>query len=77
MEYVIEKGVPVPPAGRPPSKLTAALRKMEVGDCLTLPPGKGPGVAATQMVEAQKWLGNGARFTRRKTPDGHRIWRIA
>ncbi len=67
MEYKIEKGIAVPPRGRPRG-VTAFLRSFEVGDSALL-----------QIKSLTGFSGSlkPMKFCGRKQPDGYRVWRIA
>ena len=74
-EIKIDKGVPMPRGssgrGRP---ARYPWLQMEVGDCFLVPPdSKHPGALIGKANEQYA----PRRFASRKTPEGHRIWRIA
>ena len=78
MAYEIQKGVPVPPGNwnnrnAAPGGVLDTLRKMEVGDSFVVTgPEKNQAAAKMSLVAKQ----TGRKFTQRKTPEGHRVWRI-
>ena len=77
MSFKIEPNVPVAPRGGGKGRAAKyPFRDMKVGDSFLVngaDPRKVIG-AACAYVRASK---SGWKFTTRKTPDGHRCWRIA
>ena len=73
----IDKNIPIPPRnrqGRNDDKYP--IRDLDVGDSFIMP-AKNTNTASGYVRAAAKRLGDGRKFTVRKTEDGIRVWRIA
>lgn len=72
-KIVVEKGIPIPK--KRSGQATYPWRTMEIGDSFLVPPHvKTSSCRVMASVASKRYGGN---FTSRKTPDGHRIWRVS
>lgn len=74
MTFVIEKGIPIPPAdGRTKTGITLVLRAMDVGDSVLVPPAQAAGTRSVLVAMNKR---TEKRFVARSVEDkALRIWR--
>lgn len=73
----IDKNIPIPPRKRPGQKGSKyPIRDLDVGDSFIMAV-KDTSIASAYLRVAAIRIGDGRKFTVRKTEDGIRVWRIA
>jgi hypothetical protein len=76
-EFVIERGVPLPPAryGRKPGSFMETVRSLNVGDSFVVT-GKHQDVVASTCRVVRGRMNDGRNYATRKVDGGVRVWRI-
>lgn len=75
MNVKIDKGIPIPELQIKTASNWDFLKGMDIGDSFLIPPEKSHKSAMAEIaVRCKKW--KWGKFSRRKTDDGVRVWRV-